>query len=82
MMILRYNVLKVQANTGKDLEQNRPGKTNFRSRAVKKPKPGSEEVSRISISPRQYLYISSILHPSLIYNHRTKMNIIVLFLAK
>lgn len=40
--------LEIQANVEKDLEQNRPGMTQFRSSAAKKRKPRSEEVSRIS----------------------------------
>lgn len=56
-----YNDLEVQANVEKDLKQNRPGMTKFRSPAAKKPKPGSEEVSRI----RSFLENIFVYHPSL-----------------
>lgn len=41
-----HHNLEVQANDKKDLEQNRPGMTKFRSSAAKKRKPKSEEVSK------------------------------------
>lgn len=44
-------ILLVQTNAGKDLEQNRPGRTKFRSPAVKKPKSEDDEVSRTTAVP-------------------------------
>ena len=52
-----HDDLEVQANDEKDLEQNRPGMTKFRSSATKKRKPKSEEVSKSANSLKISVYI-------------------------